>query len=353
MSETNQLLFTHDDLDGAACELVFLLRKYFSCLSHDFKIIRCSNNNVDQMVQHALDDGTINSYSTIYFTDIAPSKKLVIELNDKLGNNLIIIDHHKTNLYINDIVKNSYVVTEIQPGKMACGASLLLDHFYGRRIDHDSYFKENFVRESISFMRDFVEMVRLYDTYEWKKDNDERPYRLNVFFKMLGPDIFIQHYTSKIDNARKFYLAQTAEILPLHVLSYDETRFIDAVIERQQNIIDSITLDDVQVIDIKGVKAAIMLAPLGANVNEIANQFLSKYKEVDIFIEADIKRGVWSFRSLYPKFDVSSYAKQMGGGGHPCAAGAPMDYNLKDGIVSTLINHIQYNLTKLIEEKQK
>lgn len=353
MSITNQLLFTHDDLDGAACELVFLSRKYFSFTLIRNKIIRCSNNNVDQMVQHALDDGTIDNYSTIYFTDIAPSKELVIELNDKLGNNLIIIDHHKTNLYINDIVKNSYIVTEIQPGKMACGASLLLDHFYGSRIEHDN-FKENFVRESISFMRDFVEMVRLYDTYEWKKNNDEHPYRLNVFFKMFGPDMFIQHYTSKIDDVRKLYQSSITEILPLPpVLSYDEMRFIDAIIERQQKAIDSITLDDVQVIDIKGVKAAIMLAPLGADVNEIANQFLSKYKEVDIFIEADIKRGAWSFRSLDPKFDVSSYAKQIGGGGHPCAAGAQMDYNLKDVIVSTLINHIQCNLTKLIEERQK
>lgn len=180
------LLFTHEqDIDGMGN--VILCKKAFD----DFDYITCKTFEVNAKVQATIDDKSIYTYDAIYVTDICIKEPLLSFINNDeyLKNRLVILDHHKSEI---DEGNNKYnfvnIVVENEKGKVS-GTSL----FYEYLIEH------NMIKRTKS-LDDLVEWTRQYDTWEWKKYNNDKGRNLHILFETLGYDKYIEIASRMVKN---------------------------------------------------------------------------------------------------------------------------------------------------------
>lgn len=311
------ILFHHDDLDGIGCLIVFALA-HRHLGDNEVQTVMVSNKNVDDKVREVLTAGIIDLNTVIVFTDICPGKELLETLIPKFPK-LYLIDHHKTNLYTKELLSTAIIIPEIE-GKLESGTSLTY-HFYSEIAQRDPgdprglFFKNHF-----NLVDEFVDTVRSYDTYEWKETNNILAKKLQTLFHLLGAQRFAAKYIGRFENLLNVRPEDDGMLI-----SHEDLFFVEAKMEQEQRLIDSITIDDVVVVDIKGYKTAVRYSSGGMNISELSHQFLSRYPEIDVFLGISIIGGDISFRCIRDDLDTGALmAKPMGGGGHPKASGCPI-----------------------------
>lgn len=315
-----KILFTHDDMDGAGCRILFELANQDIEKGTDYLVVNCPNGGADGNVMNIVEKSIIDKDTEIYFADICAN----LDTLEYLVNNFStpkIFDHHKTNFPVVIVVPNASIIPENELGVMQSGTSLLYQHFssIGDGIDV----------KNKDFLAEFVDTIRSYDTYEWKETNNINAKKLNTLFTLLGMERFCEQYIKRITTDESS-----------DIISIEDIKFVEAKLENEQRIIDSVTPDDVYHIDIHGLKTAFVLGGFGVNVSELSYQFLTKYPEFDVFASFSLWRGgEFQFRTIRDDLDIGKdIAAPIGGGGHPKAAGAPLGEEIREHIVNMLIN---------------
>lgn len=330
------VLFTHDDLDGAGCRVIFELGMAHLKKGEDFDVVNCSNNNIDDKVTDAIvKDGYINNETVVYFADICPSIDIANVLMKKFQH-IIICDHHRTNFPITNVIPDALIIPEDGFGRQESGTSILYRWFCDQAARRSTeWWVKPFVDSDATgrFLSLFVDTVRSYDTYEWKDTDNILAKKLQMLFFLLGMDRFCNRY---VDRILHNYIPTEELIIP------GDMDFIDAKLEFEQKTIDGLTIGDVYETEVKGYKTAFLLTPVAANISEVAYQFLQKYPQFDLFASVTLSRGgEFSFRTQNPQIDVGEIiTKPIGGGGHPRASGAPIPDYIKDLFTEALICHI-------------
>jgi oligoribonuclease NrnB/cAMP/cGMP phosphodiesterase (DHH superfamily) len=326
------VLFTHDDMDGAGCAIVFIIMMK-NKKNVDFKVIHCSNRNINDKVQEAMDNGTVDEHTHICFGDISPSEEMAKKLVEFSKETIRVWDHHATSSYISDIIPGAKIVVENEDGKPESGTSLIYKFFSnvpGWKKDKELY--------NIQLLEDLVDNIRSYDTYEWKKTNNLIAQRLNTLCKLIGIKRFVDTYVERISNKKD--VIDDIDGHPDPLIEDKHRDYIDSSLEQEQEHINSITIDDVHIVTIKGLKAAVRFSG-GAGINEVASQFLAKHPDIDVFIDLGVSKGYYSFRAIRDDIDIGTIlAKPLGGGGHHKAAGASISKELQDKIFNLLIDNI-------------
>lgn len=329
-----EVLLDHNDLDGAGCRIVFTIANMDKIEGKDFIIVNCSNNNVDDKTREVLQREDVDpNETTICFSDISGSRDVLEEIKEA-GYKIMIWDHHRTNFFATWIIPDAIIKPENEMGKMESGTSLIFQYYaklFTDSLDHKlKYFnKKLFV--------DLVDNIRSYDTFEFKETNNINAKKLNLLFFMLGIERFCKRYIERIlskenDNDELF--------------TANDNEFIDARLENEQRIIDSINKDHVYDVSIKGYKAAFLLSTGGANISEVSYQFLQKYPEYDLIIGFSfyLDGAAYSFRCTREDLDLGkTIALPIGGGGHPKASGAPIPKDILDQISNILLRNIDSN----------
>lgn len=326
------ILFTHDDLDGAGCRIVYELAHHHLEKGVDYDVVNCPNNGADERVMKFIDNGLIDKNTEICFGDIVASRDTL----EYLVNNFSmpkIWDHHRTNFFATWVVPDAVIVPENELGKMESGTSLMYQYYSA--IDNGIEVKNQ------NLLSEFVDTVRSYDTYEWKNTDNITARKLQILYTLLGMEIFCEYYIKRIMNDDSSDLIKN-----------EDSKFIDAKLDNEQRIIDSVTPDDVYHITVRGYKTAFTLGGFGINVSELAHQFLNKYKEFDIFASFSLWRGgEFSFRTIRDDLDLGKdISTPIGGGGHPKASGAPLGDELRNEILNMLINHINKPEVDILDE---
>ena len=324
------ILFTHDDLDGVGCKVVYELAHQHLKKGVDYDVVNCTNGNIDDQVMKYLNGGNINKDTEITFADIVASRENL----EYIVNNFSvpkIFDHHRTNFFATWVVPDAVIVPENELGVMQSGTSLIYQHYSALAESCPNDRRGDFTRkskENQELLANFVDTIRSYDTYEWKTTNNIEAKKLQTLFTLLGVDIFSQCYIDRLINDKSYDL-----------ISKNDIKFVDAKINNEQRIIDSVTPDDVYQFELRGLKCAFSLGSFGVNISELSYQFLSKYTEFDVFIGFSMWRGgELSFRCIRDDLDLGKdFALPIGGGGHPKAAGAMIDETLREEIVQKLI----------------
>lgn len=336
-----EILFTHDDLDGAGCRIVFEIAHHNLKKGEDYDVINCSNNNINSKVEEALikadsNDETmyINEDTTVYFGDICPSLENLETLMSRTNRKVEIWDHHRTNFPATQVVPNAVIIPENNIGKMESGTSLMYQYYcmyqyYGvgaEQNDSINYFNRSGDKDLLSQL---VENIRSYDTFEFKETGNIMAKKLQILFFLLGMDKFCDKYILRIKETND----GTDLITPT------DMDFVDAKIEAEQKIIDSITPADIYDINIRGYRTAFLMTPTGANISELSYQFLQRYPEFEIFASFTLARGgEFSFRTQLEDLNLGDViAAPIGGGGHPKASGAPVQKYIKDLLLSELV----------------
>lgn len=326
------ILFTHDDLDGGGCRIIFEIAHSHMKKGDEYDVINCSNQSVEEDVNTIINSGRIDLNTLICFADICICDKALSYMKNK-GYNIMIWDHHRSNLFATWIIPEAIIEIENDFGVPQCGTSLMYQYF--AKLGYiDDIKGKHFMTEIISkILGKLVDTIRSYDTYEWKQTNNLEAKKLNTLFYLMGIDNFCDRYVNRIT---KNEITACSDVL---LVDNDLKLVIDEKIRREQKIINCITPDDIFELNIKGYKVAFSFPAIGASVSELGNQFLIKYPEYDIFMgfQVNNNEGISvSFRSIKDDVDVSKIASIIGGGGHIKASGASLNYYLKDIIINTI-----------------
>lgn len=336
------VLFTHDDMDGAGCRIVFSLA--YDRIDHDtWKVFNCTNTSIDTDVMDFINNDTNHDENTlICFGDICCSCPVMEAVKEKVKH-IFVWDHHATNFPITNVLPSVMIMPKNNLGIMESGTSLMYKYFAENSVtnpkDPRSYW---FTYGQLPVLQELVDLIRSYDTYEWKDTNNLDAKKLQTLFWLLSMDRFCTRY---IDIIRGSYPGNIGS-----VFNRADLDFIEAKLENEQKCIDRFMdqalkfdnlKDPVYQIYVRGYTCAFTVSTLGANISELGYQFLREHPEFDLFIQYSLQTNTFQIRTAREDLDTGAViAGPIGGGGHPKASGATLDPAIKDQIIDLLINFL-------------
>jgi len=289
------------DIDGLTP--VILSKLVFK--EFNYKLLEISE--VDSFMEDALNNNFFDEYDKVFMIDLCVSEKMAEKINQlPFKDKLQILDHHIACIELN---KYSFItVVDEANGIKECGTSLYYKYLL------DNYPVKILARESVSYM---VSLVRLNDTWEWKKYNKEESRYLTTILSYYGVDKFINNYVDFFLANEKFYFTETEKML----IETDNKRMNDYIEEKKKQVIFK---------EIKGYKVGIVFAELYRS--ELGNDLAEYYTDVDLIIIINLSRSI-SYRCIKDNISVNDFALMFGGKGHLKAAGSPLPLGLKDVII--------------------
>lgn len=297
-------LFTHTDLDGVSCEILGKI-----AFGEDIDVVRCGYGNIDDKVEEFINSD--EEYDKLFITDISVKKELADALNN-VSDKVILLDHHKTALWLNEYPFALVQVEDESVGKM-CGAYL----FY-------KYLKKNHEEFNDTLaLKLFVKYVRMYDTWEWKEKYDNIiPKRLNDLMYIDGPNEFIDKMVYRLGN--NLFIFDDTDLMKLQI----EQTYINSYIAQKNETL--MVNDDLFPEYTVGITFA------DKYISELGNKLCELHPELDFVVLINMSTLTVSYRTVKDDLDLSAIAKEFGGGGHPKASGSRFDAL----IVNDMLNNI-------------
>ena len=297
-------LFTHTDLDGVSCEILGKI-----AFEEDINVVRCNYGDIDAKVEEFINGA--EEYDKLFITDISVNK----EIADKLlsvSDKVILLDHHKTALWLNEYPFALVQVEDESVGKM-CGAYLFYEYL---KKNHEEF------NDTLA-LKLFVKYVRMYDTWEWKeKYNNIIPKRLNDLMYMDGPNEFIDKMIYRLGNNLAIF--DDTDLMKLQI----EQTYINSYIAQKDESL--IVNDDLFPEYTVGITFA------DKYISELGNRLCELHPELDFVVLINMSTLTVSYRTVKDNLDLSAIAKGFGGGGHPKASGSRFDAS----IVNDMLNNI-------------
>ena len=304
-----RLLFTHiADIDGMGGAIL-------SKLAFDnIDIIYCKNpSDLNSKIIDNYENNNLYNYNLIYISDLSPNRELLEKLlNDvKLSNKIYLFDHHETafNAGLNDF--DNCIVRVSEGDKTSCATQI-----YYEFLVNNGFLKSN------NILDQFVELVRLEDTYEYKKYNREDAHDLAILFNSIGMDEYINRMINKIKNNDSF--------------SFDEYE-IKMINNKKEMTIREVEsfLKYVKVLTIDGFKVGICFIKYEYR-NEVCEYLINHNSDLDCIAMFAFENNQISLRSIKDNSSARIIAEKFGGGGHDKAAAIGLDDSLKDKIVNSI-----------------
>lgn len=297
-------LFTHTDLDGVSCEILGKI-----AFEEDINVVRCNYGDINAKVEEFINGD--EEYDKLFITDISVNK----EIADKLlsvSDKVILLDHHKTALWLNEYPYALVQVEDEAVGKM-CGAYL----FY-------EYLKKNYKEfDDTPALKLFIDYVRMYDTWEWKEKYDNIiPKRLNDLMYMDGPNEFVDKMIYRLGN--NLFILDDTDLMKLQI---EQTYINSYIAQKNETLIVNDSLFPEHTV---GIVFA------DKYISELGNKLCELHPELDFVVLINMSTLTVSYRTVKDDLDLSDIAKGFGGGGHPKASGSRFNAL----IVNDMLNNI-------------
>jgi len=290
-------LFTHNDLDGVACGILFKLAfgervdvRYNSVSGLNFQVERYFERMNDRMKKEDL----------LFITDLSVNSEMAEKINEFVlaGGKAKLIDHHKTALHFNDYTWGDVKVAD-QNGMLTSAASLVYEYLVN----------ENHLQKNGS-VDEFVELVRQYDTWDWDILKNYKAKNLNDLFFMVSIEDFEERIVPRLQAGEHFEFDEFEQKL----LEMEEDK-IDRYIRRKKR--------EIVQINTNGLYGGIVHAE--SYHSELGNELGKEFSHLDYIAILNLGGKKISFRTIHDNVDVSAVAGEFGGGGHAKAAGCSMN----------------------------
>ena len=297
-------LFTHTDLDGVSCEILGKI-----AFEEDINVVRCNYGDIDAKVEEFINGA--EEYDKLFITDISVNKEIADKLLS-ISDKVILLDHHKTALWLNEYPYALVQVEDESIGKM-CGAYLFYEYL---KKNHKEF-------DDTPALKLFIDYVRMYDTWEWKEKYDNIiPKRLNDLMYMDGPNEFIDKMTYRLGN--NLFILDDTDLMKLQI----EQTYINSYITQKNETL--MINDDLFPEHIVGIVFA------DKYISELGNKLCELHPELDFVVLINMSTLTVSYRTVKDNLDLSDIAKGFGGGGHPKASGSRFDAS----IINDMLNNI-------------
>ena len=297
-------LFTHTDLDGVSCEILGKI-----AFEEDINVVRCNYGDIDAKVEEFINSA--EEYDKLFITDISVNKEIADKLLS-ISDKVILLDHHKTALWLNEYPYALVQVEDESIGKM-CGAYLFYEYL---KKNHKEF-------DDTPALKLFIDYVRMYDTWEWKEKYDNIiPKRLNDLMYIDGPNEFIDKMVYRLGN--NLFIFDDTDLMKLQI----EQTYINSYIAQKNETL--MVNDDLFPEYTVGITFA------DKYISELGNKLCELHPELDFVVLINMSTLTVSYRTVKNDLDLSDIAKGFGGGGHPKASGSRFDVS----IVNDMLNNI-------------
>lgn len=287
-------LFTDTDLDGLGTAIVAKL-----AFGDAVEVSHCSYRNLNQRVEQFLQNNDHKSVK-LYITDLAVNEQVEKKLDQryKNGGHVQVIDHHVTALHFNEYPWGKIVV-EYENGKKTCATSLLFDHLV-----------ENNQLEETQALKEFVDLVRQYDTWEWDENDNILAKHLNDLFFMFGREQFEDDLLKRLkEHPNQFELTDMESML----MDVEEKKIERYIYAKNKQIVQRFV-----------GKYCIGIVHAEQYLSELGNALNKKNPHLDMIVLVNVGTKKVGFRTIHDEVNVALFAKEFGGGGHPKASGCDL-----------------------------
>lgn len=282
-------LFTHNDLDGVSCGIIAKL-----AFGEDVTVSYNSIGRLNQSVGAFLEQATPDDI--LFVTDLSVNEENEGRISQFVadGGKALLIDHHKTSLHLNTYPWASVTVKQ-EDGKLTSATSLFYEYVV----------KQNWLSQSEN-IKEYVELVRQYDTWEWEANANLDAKRLNDLFFMFSIEEFEEKIINKLASDDSFDFNEVEKTL----LKVEESR-VDRYIKRKKREVYQVAVGP----HVAGVVHA------ESYHSELGNELSKEYSHLDYIAITMVGGKRMSFRTMHDDIDVSEVAGKYEGGGHQKAAG--------------------------------
>jgi oligoribonuclease NrnB/cAMP/cGMP phosphodiesterase (DHH superfamily) len=281
ITSRKKALFTHGDLDGIVCGIVFkrIYPNSYIFFTNYKETVDCReiNEAILEVVPEFPED------VSILISDISVSEDVAEFLNQR--GSVGLLDHHKTAL---PLTRFPWVKVDMNKSGCLLVYEMLASRFY---------------------LTDLWPLVELADTYDrWQQNHPkwEQAKQLNRLLSAMGRDAFIYRFmsNSSVD------LTPTDKLM-LQTDEYHRSKYIARSIQLAQVLTDRY-----------GNKFCQVFAD--RYVSEVGHELLNiSPEDIAYVLMIDIRERVCSLRGR-GMVDLSALAKEFGGGGHHDSAGFPL-----------------------------
>lgn len=318
--EVKVLLYHHIDLDGFGA---LILMKY---LEREFPNLTVSNIKCATDAEIIYDDNTtidLYIFDYIFIADLSiktvKTAKLLESLNNS-GLNIYIVDHHPTALWLNDYDYANIIPHDLDNGIVTCGTSLLFDLLN----DNDN----NCIKLDNKYVTDFINNVKEYDTFLWKRTKNKKAENLNLLIKFsLDKNEFVTDIVDILYSS-SYVLGDDDNENWLKLFIYS------GIISNEINLSEKLykTIN----VNIKGKDLMCGYLYINNYYSEIGNALCERHPDIDFMMMINRNNGKVSFRSV-KDINLTEIVKPLGGGGHKLAAGCTLpSYKYNCSIEETL-----------------
>ncbi len=286
-------LFTDSDLDGIGCGLVAKL-----AFGDEVEVAYCSYRNLNERVERFVDDPE-NNDAQIYITDLAVNEDIEKKLAErfKKGKHVQMVDHHVTAMHFNQY-DWGFVQPEYEDGRKTCATSL----FY------EFLLEKNLIKSGPA-LEEFIELVRQYDTWEWEANENMNAKRLNDLFFIISMEQFETEMLERLKTQESFSLNDTENM----ILDIEEEKIERYINAKNRQLVQTFVGD-----------YCVGIVHAERYLSELGNALAKLNPHIDLITLVNVGTKKLGFRTIYDHVDVSAFAKQFGGGGHPKASGATL-----------------------------
>lgn len=285
-------LLSHNDLDGVSCGILAKL-----AFGKQVKVRYNSVSGLDREVKWFLEHGDPEDFLIITDLSVNEENEQKLEAFHEAGGHVQLLDHHKTALHLNDYIW-AHVEVEDEAGKLRSATSLLYEYLV--QAGH---------LERKDALDEYVELVRLYDTWEWEAQDNQHARRLNSLFYLISIEDFEEKMITRLSANEHFHFDE----LEKEILNMEDEKIVRYIRRKKRELVQ---------IEIDGMYAGVVHAE--SYHSELGNQLGKDYPHLDYIAIINMGGRRASFRTVHENVDVSEAAARYGGGGHAKAAGSAL-----------------------------
>lgn len=294
------LQISHNDLDGKMSIIVGKVLAHVE--NHDIEYHELGTEDMEKIIDLVRDTDA----DTIIISDLGLPENVVKYLDEefKKGRDIRYYDHHIPKC---DINKYPWACVYSTYKDIAqCGASIMYREIFLKkaRFSITSYYVPY---QNILFkLSHLVEKTRMYDTYQWYRENDLVARDLSRLSKL--DFMFIENkFNQLLDTKYSCDIFKDYERKKLDELNLEITEYVLKKARQSHMMV------------FEGYVTAIVYA--SEHQNDVASFLYDSDDNIDMVALIDTNKQKISLRSKKKHVDVAEVAMKYGGGGHKSAAG--------------------------------
>ena len=264
-------LFTHEDLDGVGCAVIAHL-----AFPSDLSVKYCSYRSINDDINAFLDTTPENAH--ILISDISVDEETATRLDSW---NVRMYDHHP--------IKVLRPWMTVDTAGNECGTSLLAAAL---------------LPDMSPAVAEFVEAVRLFDTWQFEKGVMSLSERLNELHNLLGHRGFVEMVVPALSEGDPFIIPHFFELAISNSFA-DRDRYF----EKKEKAMITTTFE--------GYKTGLVFAD--RDISLMAEYVFQKHPELEIVAVCYMPAGI-SLRTRRDDINLTEICRQRGGGGHQKAS---------------------------------